>query len=164
MEAIRQGDIPGVQLRRRQALPLPVDEAWRWLAETERLAQWLAAAVRREGEGVGSPLWLEGPAPVAAPGGAPGTGSDLWRERGRTLAADPPHRWVLAWQRLEAGWPVTTRVSLELHPAPSGCELDVLHQGFERLPLSSCLTIWEAYRRRWRLACERLAAAVAGSG
>jgi hypothetical protein len=31
----------------------------------------------------------------------------------------------------------------------------VLQEGFEHLPLSECLTIWEAYRRRWRkaLAC-----------
>ena len=33
----------------------------------------------------------------------------------------------------------------------------MLQQGFEHLPLSRCLTIWEAYRRRWREALARLA-------
>ena len=41
-EAIRQGDIPGVQLRRRQVLGVSADEAWRWLSEPDRLALWLA--------------------------------------------------------------------------------------------------------------------------
>ena len=125
MEAIRQGDIPGVQLRRRQLLPLPCGEVWAWLVEPERLERWL---------------------PTAA------------GESRRTLEAAPPDRVVLVWE--EAGWPAPTRVTLQLHPAAGGCELDVLHQGFERLPLSACLTVWEAYRRRWREALERLAAAV----
>ncbi|MGH2625176.1 MAG: SRPBCC family protein [Anaerolineales bacterium] len=125
MEAIRQGDIPGVQLRRRQALPLSCEEAWRWLVEPERLARWLAPAAG---------------------------------ERRRTLEHDPPHRALLSWE--EPGWPVPTRVTLTLHPAGGGCELDVLHQGFERLPLSTCLTVWEAYRRSWREALARLAVAV----
>jgi uncharacterized protein YndB with AHSA1/START domain len=127
MEAIRQGDIPGVQLRRRQALPWGCDEAWAWLTEPERLERWLPAA---EGE------------------------------RRRTLETASPHRVVLAWE--EAGWPAPTRVTLQLHPAAAGCELDVLHQGFERLPLSACLTVWEAYRRRWREALARLAIVAAG--
>lgn len=124
MEAIRQGDIPGVQLRRRQALPLPCEEIWPWLVEDEKIARWL-----------------------------PATG-----ERRTTRDSEAPRRLVLAWE--EAGWPAPTRVTLQLHEAAAGCEADVLHQGFERLPLSACLTVWEAYRRRWREALERLAAAV----
>jgi hypothetical protein len=153
MEAIRQGDIPGVQLRRRQALPVAAEEAWGWLVEPLRQVRWLAAAARVEGEGRGALLWLDGTVEEGASAGA-------WRERGRTLEITPPRRWVVAWERLDAGWPVATRVVLELHPCAGGCELDVLHQGFERLPLSSCLTVWEAYRHRWRTALERLAFAV----
>ncbi|HEX5760903.1 MAG TPA: SRPBCC domain-containing protein [Thermoanaerobaculia bacterium] len=126
MERIRQGDIPGVQLRRRQPLPVPCGEAWPWLVEPDRLGRWLA------------------PAP----------GETL-----RPLETDPPRRLLLSWE--ETGWRAPTRVTLQLHPAAVGCELDVLHQGFERLPLSTCLTVWEAYRRRWREALARLAAALA---
>jgi hypothetical protein len=160
VEAIRQGDIPGVQLRRRLALPLAPEEAWRWLVEPEKLTGWLAATASVEGAGSGVVLLIETPAPV--PASSPAAG--LWRERARTVEWAPPRRWALAWERLGAGWPVATRVVLEVHPAPAsaagGCELDVLHQGFERLPLSVCLTVWESYRRRWRLALERLAAAL----
>ncbi len=155
MEAIRQGDIPGVQLRRRQALPVAVEEAWGWLVEPLRLVRWLAATARVEGEGRETVLLLEG----TAEGAEESAASPPFRERGRTLEIDPPHRWVLAWERLDAGWPVTTRVVLHLHPTADGCELDVLHQGFERLPLSTCLTVWEAYRRRWRAALDCLAVA-----
>ncbi len=156
MEAIRQGDIPGVQLRRRQVLPVAVEEAWRWLVEPERLVEWLAARASLEGTGSAAVLTLEAPSPVPAATPAPG----LWRERGRTLEWAPPSRWVLAWERLEAGWPAATRVVLVIHPAAGGSELDVLHQGFERLPLSVCLTVWESYRHRWRQAFERLAASL----
>jgi hypothetical protein len=71
--------------------------------------------------------------------------------------------WALSWERLEAGWPGKTRLTLRLHPTPSGCELDVLQQGFQRLPLSLCLTAWESYRRRWRDSLARLALAAAVS-
>ena len=36
----------------------------------------------------------------------------------------------------------------------------IVQRGFERLSLSRCLSVWELYRRRWRLALVRLAAAV----
>ena len=49
---IRQGDIPGVQLRRRQDLAVPAEEAWRWLVEPAKLALWLAREAEVvEGEG-----------------------------------------------------------------------------------------------------------------
>ncbi|MES1243123.1 MAG: hypothetical protein ABUT39_16040, partial [Acidobacteriota bacterium] len=50
-----------------------------------------------------------------------------------------------------------TRLTLRVHAAGSGSEVDILQDGFQRLPLSNCLTIWEAYRRRWRDALARLA-------
>jgi uncharacterized protein YndB with AHSA1/START domain len=128
VEAIRQGDIPGVQLRRRQALPRAAEEVWEWVADPERLARWCEPAAG---------------------------------ERRRLLESDPPRRCQLAWE--EPGWPAPTRVVLELHPTAGGCELDVLHRGFERLPLSTCLTVWEAYRRRWRAALEALAALLAAA-
>lgn len=137
-EAIRQGDIPGVQLRRRQALAVPPAEAWRWLSEPDRLAQWLAGqAEMTEGE-----LLLTG---------------EHFRERGRTVEIVEPKLWVLAFERLDSGWNATTRLTLRVHALPAGSEVDVLQDGFQRLPLSACLTIWETYRRRWRDALSRLA-------
>ena len=137
-EAIRQGDIPGVQLRRRQALAVSVEEAWRWLSEPDRLALWLAdKADVVEGE-----LILTG---------------EGYRERGRTIEIVPPKLWVLAFERLDSGWSSATRLALHVHPLPSGSEIDVLQDGFQRLPLSTCLTIWETYRRRWRDALSKLA-------
>ena len=142
-EAIRQGDIPGVQLRRRQDLTLSPAEAWRWLVEPEKLVLWLA----REAE--------------VDPGPSGGLrllcGEPPWQEQGRTVELAPPALWVLSFERLDAGWPAATRLTLRLHAAPSGSQIDVLQDGFQRLPLSIGLTVWEAYRLRWREALTRLA-------
>jgi len=142
-EAIREGDIPGVQLRRRQVLALSPEEAWRWLVEPALLARWLADEAEVE-PGTRGGLRLTG-----------GEG----RERGTTVEYAPPFRWVLAFERLDAGWTAATRLSLAINPHAEGAELDVLQGGFQRLPLSLCLPAWESYRRRWREALERLAAA-----
>jgi uncharacterized protein YndB with AHSA1/START domain len=148
-EAIRQGDIPGVQLRRRQELALPPDEAWLWLVEPARLCLWLAEeAIVGERE-----ILLQ----------SPGTRGETRRERGRTLEIVPAAVWVLAFEPLGAGWTAPSRLTLRLQPAPGGCELDVLQQEFQRLPLSLCLTAWESYRARWRAALARLAAATAAA-
>lgn len=137
-EAIRQGDIPGVQLRRRQALAVAPEEAWRWLSEPDRLALWLAGQAGTE----------EGELRLAGEG---------FRERGRTIEIVPPRLWVLAFERLDSGWTSATRLTLRVHSLGSGSEIDVLQDGFQRLPLSTCLTFWETYRRRWRDALSRLA-------
>lgn len=137
-EAIRQGDIPGVQLRRRQGLAVSPEEAWRWLSEPDRLAQWLAGRAEA----------AEGEILLASEG---------FRERGRTIEIVPPRLWVLAFERLDSGWSSATRLTLRVHATPSGSEVDVLQDGFQRLPLSTCLTIWETYRHRWRDALGRLA-------
>jgi uncharacterized protein YndB with AHSA1/START domain len=140
-EAIRQGDIPGVQLRRRQALAISPDEAWRWLVEPERLALWLAERAEV----------------VQGPDGELLLSDGGLRERGRTIEFMPPRLWVLAFEQLDAGWTAATRLSLRIHGLPNGSEIDILQDGFQRLPLSNCLTIWESYRRRWRAALSRLA-------
>jgi uncharacterized protein YndB with AHSA1/START domain len=80
----------------------------------------------------------------------------------RTLDIEPGSRWVVAWRETEAGWPVATRLTISLATLPAETEISVFQQGFEHLPLSDCLTIWESYRRFWRKALERLSAA-AGS-
>jgi uncharacterized protein YndB with AHSA1/START domain len=151
-EAIREGDIPGVQLRCRQPLAIPPAEAWAWLVEEGKLALWLAEAAAVEPGPQGS-LVLTG-------GAGPGR-----RERGKTLAWAPPRQWVLAFEHLDAGWTAPTRLTLAVHPHQEGAdpaaEIDVLQHGFHRLPLSIGLTVWEAYRRRWRSALARLADAVA---
>ena len=155
VEAIREGDIPGVQLRRRQGLTLAPEEAWGWLVEPAKLALWLAEEAEAE-TGPERTLLLRGTAPRVDPPAAP------WRERGRTLEIEPPRLWVLAFERLDAGWPAATRLTLRLHPVPGGCEVDVLQQGFQRLPLSIGLTVWESYRTRWRSALARLARETGG--
>lgn len=144
-EAIRQGDIPGVQLRRRQDLALPPAEAWRWLVEPEKLALWLA----EEAEVNPRELRLRG-------------GEPPFRELGRTVELAPPRLWVLSFERLDANWPAATRLTLRFHEAPGGSQLDVLQDGFQRLPLSLCLTVWEAYRLRWKGALARLAEVAGG--
>lgn len=147
IEAIRQGDIPGVQLRRRQDLPLPPAETWRWLVEPEKLVLWLA----REAEvdpGPAGGLRLRG------------EGEPAWREQGRTLELAPPGLWVLSFERLDCGWPAATRLTLRLHAHAGGSQIDVQQDGFQRLPLSTCLTVWETYRLRWREALARLATVI----
>lgn len=147
VEAIRQGDIPGVQLRCRQRLSLSVEEAWRWLTSAELLERWAAdrAEVRADAE---ISLVLERAREEAAP----------LREEGETLELAPPRLWSLAFRQLGSDWKAATRLTFELHETADGCELDILHEGFEHLSLSTCLTIWEEYRRRWREATARLAA------
>jgi len=146
-EAIRQGDIPGVQLRRRQELPVGPIEAWRWLTEPQLLVRW--AAPRAE----------------VAPGPEGGLrlaeASGTWEEEATTVEWRPPERWVLAFSRPADRWPVATRLVLDLSRRATGCEISVLQQGFEHLPLSDGLTIWECYRRRWEEALHRLASALA---
>lgn len=144
-EAIRQGDIPGVQLRRRQALAVSADEAWRWLSEPDRLALWLAERAEITEERTEGELTLTG---------------EGYRERGRTIEIVPPKLWVLAFERLDSGWTSATKLTLRVHPLGTGgvgSEVDILQDGFQRLPLSACLTIWETYRRRWREALSKLA-------
>lgn len=146
-EAIRQGDIPGVQLRRRRELAVGVDEAWRWLTEADLVARWASARAVVEAGPEGSLLLAdEGPE---------------WEERATTVEWRPGKLWVLAFRRPRDGWPVATRLVFELTPRPGGCELSVLQQGFEHLPLSDGLTVWERYRRRWERALDRLASALA---
>lgn len=137
-EAIRQGDIPGVQLRRRQALSVSPEEAWRWLTEPDRLALWLAERVESE----------DGEVRLSGPAGD---------EQARILESAPPRLRILSFEKPGEGWTAATRLTLQIHPAGSGCEVDVLQDGFQRLPLSIGLTVWEAYRRRWRDALARLA-------
>ena len=148
VEEIRQGDIPGVQLRCRQPLGVPAATAWRWLTEPAQLASW-AGRARLEGGAEGTlELEREGRDGVVL-------------ERGRTLELAPEKRWVLAFERLDDGWETATRLTFELTDQGGGCELSVLQQGFEHLPLSRCLTIWESYRRRWRKALAALARGIA---
>jgi uncharacterized protein YndB with AHSA1/START domain len=148
VEAIREGDIPGVQLRRRQPLAASPEEVWLWLTEPAKLAQWLAEHVEALPEGA---LLLAGSAPRVDPPAGP------WRERARTVAREAPRLWVTSFERLDAGWASATRLTMRLHNLARGCEIDVLQQGFERLSLSVSLTVWESYRTRWRTALARLA-------
>ena len=102
VEAIRQGDIPGVQLRCRQQLAVPAATAWRWLTEPALLSSW-AGEARLEG-GVDGVLHLAGEE-AAGP----------LRERGRTLEMTPERRWVLAFERLDDGLTVDSGIQTIQH-------------------------------------------------
>jgi hypothetical protein len=147
-EAIRQGDIPGVQIRRRRRLPdSSPDEVWWWLTDASRLRQWLSPAIALSGS---PPARLE-------------IGKDEAAEVARTVSAEPPTRWVLDFEPVGAGWGRATRVTFDVTADVADSELSILHEGFQHLPLSLCLPAWEAYRVRWAEALERLERAIADS-
>jgi hypothetical protein len=145
---IRQGDIPGVQLRHAGRFELGPEALWAWLTEADKLGRWLAASVEpRAGD---EPGWLLRDVDEA--------GVALVEDV-LTIAADEGKLWVALLERRDDGWESATRVTLRIE-GDGPCELSVLQQGFERLNLSRCLTIWELYRRRWRRSFARLRDAV----
>lgn len=151
VEAIRQGDIPGVQLRVRQPVAASIDELWRWLDERDRWTSWACDRWEAAEEGDAA-HWL-----TDEPDGA------TTIETLTPLRSEPPLLLEVAFRRPE--WDTPTHVLFEIARGPSGdattAELSILHRHFERLPLSHGLTLWEHYRRRWRAAGERLAGAIA---
>ena len=149
VEQIRQGDIPGVQLRCRLDITAQQSDVWLWLTEPEKLGRWIADRAIPEptrDDAITFETSDSSDSPV--------------RERVVTLEARKPDRLVLNLQQLDAAWPVPTRVTFELTGHQGGTEVSVLQEGFAHLPLSDCLTIWETYRRRWRAALQRLAEAL----
>lgn len=142
-DGIRQGDIPGVQARRRRTIPAPAETLWRWLREPQRLAAWLDAEVE----------------PVA--GSLEITGRDRrgpYVDSLEIIEERPPLLLGARLRRLSPRWPEATRLVFEISRQPEGgAEISILHAGFEQLPLSECLTHWEDQRRRWQRALERLA-------
>jgi hypothetical protein len=142
---IREGDIPGIQLRARRRLAIDRAEAWRWLTERERLQRWLADRVEVD-TGPHGGLKLERDAPA---------GPVI--ETATTERIEPQRSWILSFRRDDRRWEAATRLELTLLAADGACDLDVLQAGFHLLAMSSCLTIWEEYRHRWRDALERLA-------
>lgn len=144
-EGIRQGDIPGVQLRRRRALPVAPAEGWAWLTDPRRLERWLADRVEGE-RGEASVLRL-----------VSGAGQGERVEEIRGVSWQEGRSWTCAFERMEAGWASATRLVFEVDDRGDGCEVSVLQDGFQNLSLSVCMTVWEDYRRRWQAALERLA-------
>jgi hypothetical protein len=143
---IREGDIPGIQLRLRRRLPIDCAEAWRWLSEPRRLESWLAERVEVDAGPRGG-IVLE-----RAAAGAGGRVIEI----GRTERYEPGRSWVLAFRKEDPKWEAPTRLELALLESDGGCEIDVFQRGFQHLAMSACLTIWEEYRRRWREALARL--------
>ncbi|HEX2463861.1 MAG TPA: SRPBCC domain-containing protein [Thermoanaerobaculia bacterium] len=142
---IREGDIPGIQLRARRRLGVDRAEAWRWLTERDRLQRWLADRVEVD-TGPRGGLRLERD-----------TTAGPVVEIARTERFDPQRAWILSFRREDPHWEAPTRLEIALLEADRACELDVLQNGFHLLAMSWSLTIWEEYRRRWRDALERLA-------
>jgi uncharacterized protein YndB with AHSA1/START domain len=144
VERIREGDIPGVQLRLRRELNAGCEEIWRRLTGPREAARWLAQRVDLRDD-LGERLRWE----------SDFEGGELV-ERVTLEESMPLRRWVVALERSGEQWPAPTRVTFELRATAAGTELAILHEGFQRLALSRCLTIWEFYRRRWRWAVDRL--------
>jgi uncharacterized protein YndB with AHSA1/START domain len=142
---IREGDIPGIQLRARRRLALDRAQAWRWLSDRPLLEQWLADRVEVD----------------LGPRGGLRLERDIAKgivvEIARTDRIDPERSWVLQFRQEDRRWEASTRLELTILEAAGGCDVDVLQGGFHLLAMSSCLTIWEEYRRRWRDALDRLA-------
>ena len=155
VEAIRQGDIPGVQLRVRQTLPVSIDEVWLWITESSRIERWLCDRVE---PGKPSPSGPTTRWETLEPDGA------AMIEVVHVVQSEAPLKLELAFHQL--AWDVPTHVRFEVGRAAPGeaesSELSVLHRHFERLPLSDGLTLWEFYRRRWRAALTRLLEASTG--
>lgn len=143
-EAIRQGDIPGVQLRCRARLAAPPEAVWRLLTEPRGLETWLCEKVETPAEEGDAFRW------VGCFGLEAGT-----VEEGTVVAIESRRKWLARVRQPD--WPAATRLRIDLEPADGGSEVSVLQNGFEHLPLSISLTVWELYRRRWRAALERLA-------
>lgn len=139
VEDIRQGDIPGVQLRYRHVLATTPEIAFFWLTDLDKQALWLADRAQADPSTRGAIL-LE----------SSDSAGRVNRERLITTHVEPRRRWIVDLQSLDGSWPVPTRVEFELTTTPEGTEVSVLQKGFAHLPLSDCLTIWESYRRRWR--------------
>ena len=148
---IREGDIPGIQLRVRRSLPVDRREAWRWLVEPRRVESWLADRAEID-PGPRGGLRLERRDSAGDAGPAPPS----LIETGRTERYVAGRSWVLAFRKEDPHWERSTRLELTLLETDAGCELDVFQTGFQHLALSTCLTIWEEYRRRWRDALARL--------
>ena len=145
VEEIRQGDIPGVQLRYRQVVPATPQVTWSWLTGTGKMRLWLADQVDVD-LAAADTLLLESTTEAGS----------IERERLTSISEEAPQRWITDLQNADGSWPVPTRLEFELTEGPRGTEVSVLQTGFAHLPLSDCLTIWEHYRRRWRSALTRL--------
>ena len=146
--AIRRGDIPGVQLRYERTYPLTAEELWVWLTEPSLQRLWLADSVETTEDG--EQRWVLGREDEA---------EGSYAERVRTLSVDEPSTWIAAFEWLDQDWKSATRLAFSISPTDPA-ELSVVQDGFHRLSLSECLTVWEHYRRRWRTAFDRLAEAV----
>jgi len=146
MEPIRQGDIPGVQLRRRADVPRRMTEQiWPYWLQAELQRLWLCERSRIE-PGPPTVIWLE----------TGESSTQLLKEYVEVVERVEPERLVLGWRELDAGWTAATKVTVEFEPTATGCGVMVFQEGFQKLPLSIGLTAWERYRRRWTEALERL--------
>ena len=132
---IRQGDIPGIQLRCDRRFGVSAATLWRWLSEPARMRRWLAEQVEEDPGEVRLTSRAEDGSPLV--------------ERGRTVERRDGRLWILAFERLDDGWEMATELRFELTPGEDS-RLTVLQRGFERLSLSRCLSVWELYLRRWR--------------
>src|SRR5687768_7726024 len=127
VEAIREGDVPGVQLRVRRNLPLDRVRLWPWLVEPQRLARWAAERVVEAdaAPGGGTVLELElVSGDASGSGGSGGSGDAVGRERWAIVETLPALRLRARLERLGDGWGAATPLIIELSAeGPGSCEL-----------------------------------------
>lgn len=151
-ERIRQGDVPGVQLRKRaDVVAASAASVWPFLLEPERLTAWLCDRAEAESEA---------PAALRLERDTAGT---VIREYVEVVESRPPNQLILGFRQLDAGWGAATKLTIELVDSQEGCHVAVFQEGFQKLPLSLGLTAWEDARRRWTRALERLREAAGSS-
>ena len=91
--AIRQGDIPGVQLRYQIRLDLSPTELWSWLVEPDRMRQWLAGSIEPRQDGDAGWVWR-----------GRDEGGGALAEQTRTLTVDEGRRIVSVFERTDDDW------------------------------------------------------------
>ncbi|MFQ5526648.1 MAG: SRPBCC domain-containing protein [Thermoanaerobaculia bacterium] len=126
------------------------ERAWPFLEEADRLRLWLADRVEIE---PGPPLVIR--CETSGRGGA------VTREYAEVLEQSEPRRLALGFRELDAGWTASTSLIFELTAVDGGCEVMVFQEGFQKLPLSLGLTVWERSRARWTEALAKLSRAAA---
>ncbi len=144
---IREGDIPGVQLRRDVIVGADLAEVWRSWSEAARARTWLGDEVELDGRAGGSLAIVS-----TLPGG------EVLRELGTIADWRPPHGFVAGVRLAHRGWDGSTRLTVRLQEDAASTRVDVLQEGFHELPLSVCTTAWELCRVRWSSALDRLEA------
>lgn len=133
-------------------LPIHLHQLWNLVSRAEGLGSWLNAEVEIE---------------ACLGGRFQQIGHFQERDyvlQGRVLAVKAHCDLVIAYRlvtRQDEYWPIYTTLRFVLHGEDGGSQLDILHSGFENLPLSSRNGTYDAFVKAWDEAAARLKESVA---